>query len=114
MLGGDTDSRGKLNPVSALDPAIHSRPALKRPAVLFDDYSVHIAHIGGFLSFTVFTISTMVLTNFLATFVGLILTASVSAQGLYSKGSAVLQVDGKSYQKLVAKSNQVSVCFQAV
>lgn len=31
------------------------------------------------------------------------------AEGLYSKKSAVLQVDGKSYDKLVAKSNQVSV-----
>ncbi|KAI4288213.1 MAG: hypothetical protein L6R35_002526 [Caloplaca aegaea] len=31
------------------------------------------------------------------------------AEGLYSKKSAVLQVDGKSYDKLVAKSNQVSI-----
>lgn len=40
----------------------------------------------------------------------LLLTAGVSCDGLYSKKSAVLQVDGKSYDKLVAKSNQVSVC----
>lgn len=39
----------------------------------------------------------------------LALTASSSAQGLYTKNSAVLQVDGSSYNKLVAKSNQVSV-----
>ena len=39
----------------------------------------------------------------------LALTGVVSADGLYSKGSAVLQVDGKSYSKLIAKSNQVSV-----
>jgi protein disulfide-isomerase A6 len=47
----------------------------------------------------------------LAAFTTFILTATVSTQGLYSKGSAVLQVDGKSYQKLIAKSNQVSVGF---
>lgn len=33
----------------------------------------------------------------------------VRADGLYTKSSAVLQVDGKSYEKLVAKSNLVSV-----
>lgn len=33
------------------------------------------------------------------------------ADGLYSKNSAVLQVDGKSYDKLVAKSNQVTVGY---
>jgi len=37
------------------------------------------------------------------------LAAAVNADGLYSKGSPVLQVDGKSYNTLVAKSNQVSV-----
>ena len=31
------------------------------------------------------------------------------ADGLYSKSSAVLQIDGKSYDKLIAKSNLVSV-----
>lgn len=39
----------------------------------------------------------------------LLLGACVRADGLYSKKSAVLQVDGKSYDKLIAKSNQVSV-----
>ncbi|KAL8639812.1 MAG: hypothetical protein Q9228_003200 [Teloschistes exilis] len=39
----------------------------------------------------------------------LLLTAGVFGDGLYSKKSAVLQVDGKSYDKLVAKSNQVSI-----
>ncbi|KAL9005212.1 MAG: hypothetical protein Q9188_002011 [Gyalolechia gomerana] len=38
----------------------------------------------------------------------LLLSAGVHADGLYTKKSAVLQVDGKSYDKLVAKSNQVS------
>lgn len=35
----------------------------------------------------------------------------VRADGLYTKSSAVLQVDGKSYDKLVAKSNLVSVSY---
>ncbi|KAL8948533.1 MAG: hypothetical protein Q9222_005283 [Ikaeria aurantiellina] len=39
----------------------------------------------------------------------LLLSAGIQAEGLYSKKSAVLQVDGKSYDKLVAKSNQVSI-----
>ena len=34
-----------------------------------------------------------------------------SAEGLYSKNSGVLQVDGPNYNKIVAKSNQVSVRF---
>ena len=51
----------------------------------------------------------MISKSSLLAFITLLLTASVSAQGLYSKGSAVLQFDGKSYNKLVAKSNQVSV-----
>ena len=46
----------------------------------------------------------------LAAFITATLTAAVSGDGLYSKGSGVLQVDGKSYNKLIAKSNQVSVC----
>ncbi len=45
----------------------------------------------------------------LATLVTLFLATTVNADGLYSKGSAVLQVDGKSYNKLIAKSSQVSV-----
>lgn len=39
----------------------------------------------------------------------LLLTAGATADGLYPKKSAVLSVDGKSYDKLIAKSNQVSV-----
>ena len=39
----------------------------------------------------------------------LALTAFSNAEGLYTKNSGVLQVDGSSYTKLVAKSNQVSV-----
>lgn len=46
---------------------------------------------------------------YLAALITLVLAAAVNADGLYSKGSAVLQVDGKSYNKLIAKSNQVSV-----
>ncbi|KAL8734144.1 MAG: hypothetical protein Q9166_001629 [cf. Caloplaca sp. 2 TL-2023] len=38
----------------------------------------------------------------------LLLTAGAAAEGLYSKKSAVLNVDGKSYDKLIAKSNKVS------
>lgn len=34
---------------------------------------------------------------------------AVSAAGLYPKGSAVLQVDAKDYDRLIAKSNQTSV-----
>ncbi|KAL8766947.1 MAG: hypothetical protein Q9209_006428 [Squamulea sp. 1 TL-2023] len=39
----------------------------------------------------------------------LLLSAGAAADGLYSKKSAVLNVDGKSYDKLIAKSNQVSI-----
>ena len=44
----------------------------------------------------------------------LALAAFSSAEGLYSKNSGVLQVDGLSYNKLVAKSNQVSVSSYVV
>lgn len=44
-----------------------------------------------------------------ATLFVLALAAFSSAEGLYSKNSGVLQVDGLSYNKIVAKSNQVSV-----
>ena len=39
----------------------------------------------------------------------LFLTGVAHADGIYSKSSAVLQFDGKSYDKLIAKSNLVSV-----
>ncbi|KAL8714804.1 MAG: hypothetical protein Q9220_001317 [cf. Caloplaca sp. 1 TL-2023] len=42
----------------------------------------------------------------------LLLSTGIQADGLYSKKSAVLQVDGKSYDKLVAKSNQVSPAYE--
>ena len=45
----------------------------------------------------------------LATLFILALAALSSAEGLYSKNSGVLQVDGLNYNKIVAKSNQVSV-----
>lgn len=44
----------------------------------------------------------------------LALTTSASAEGFYTKNSGVLQVDGSSYNKLVAKSNQVSVSSDLV
>ena len=50
----------------------------------------------------------------LATLSILTLAAFSSAEGLYSKNSGVLQVDGSNYNKLVAKSNQVSVRFDLV
>lgn len=34
---------------------------------------------------------------------------NVHAAGLYTKNSAVLQVDGMSYDRLIAKSNYTSV-----
>ncbi|KAL8883561.1 MAG: hypothetical protein Q9192_007101, partial [Flavoplaca navasiana] len=39
----------------------------------------------------------------------LLFSAGAAADGLYPKKSSVLNVDGKSYDKLVAKSNQVSI-----
>ena len=42
------------------------------------------------------------------------LTAPSNAEGLYTKTSGVLQVDGSSYNKLVAKSNQVSVSSKLI
>ena len=51
----------------------------------------------------------MLYKGILTAFSTLAFTALSSADGLYSKGSAVLQIDGKNYNKLIAKSNQVSV-----
>ena len=45
----------------------------------------------------------------LAAFAALIAVSSVNADGLYSKGSSVLQVDAKSYDKLIKNSNKASV-----
>ena len=45
----------------------------------------------------------------LAALAAVLLASTVNGQGMYSKNSAVLQVDGKSYNKLITKSNQVSV-----
>ncbi|KAL8991950.1 MAG: hypothetical protein Q9169_007506 [Polycauliona sp. 2 TL-2023] len=39
----------------------------------------------------------------------LLLSAGAAADGLYPKKGAVLNVDGKSYDKLIAKSNQASI-----
>jgi hypothetical protein len=39
----------------------------------------------------------------------LALMPAAQAAGLYTKNSPVLQVDGKSYERLIAKSNYTSV-----
>ena len=44
-----------------------------------------------------------------AAFAALIAVSSVNAEGIYSKGSSVLQVDAKSYDKLIKNSNKASV-----
>lgn len=51
-------------------------------------------------------VSPSVLKGFFATS---FLLGVVTADGLYPKSSAVLQVDGKSYDKIIAKSNMVSI-----
>lgn len=38
-----------------------------------------------------------------------LLLPSALAQGMYSKSSPVLQVDGSNYQDLIAKSNHTSI-----
>ncbi|KAA6416250.1 MAG: disulfide isomerase [Lasallia pustulata] len=39
----------------------------------------------------------------------LLLSPAVATNGIYSKNSPVLQIDARSYDKLIAKSNQVSI-----
>ena len=41
----------------------------------------------------------------------LIFAPLINADGLYSKGSSVLQVDGKNYDKLIKNSKLASVCL---
>lgn len=43
--------------------------------------------------------------------VGLLSALPGAQAAIYTKKSPVLQVDGKNYEKLIAKSNQTSVCF---
>lgn len=45
----------------------------------------------------------------LAALAAVLLPMAASGQGMYSKNSAVLQIDAKNYNKLISKSNQVSV-----
>ncbi|MCJ1394068.1 hypothetical protein MMC18_006946 [Xylographa bjoerkii] len=45
----------------------------------------------------------------LAALAALIAVSSVNADGIYSKGSSVLQVDAKSYDKLIKNSNKASI-----
>ncbi len=47
--------------------------------------------------------------NLVAFVTYLILAGVAYAESLYSKSSSVLQVDAKSYEKLVAKSKSVTV-----
>lgn len=42
-----------------------------------------------------------------------LLIANTKADGLYSKGSSVLQVDGKNYDKLIKKSKLASVSYES-
>ncbi len=44
---------------------------------------------------------------------GLLLALPASADGIYTKSSPVLQVDAKSYDKLIARSNHTSVCLHS-
>lgn len=69
------------------------------------------AHVGSSSISQLCILVIMFSKGYLAALTTLTLAAAVNADGLYSKGSAVLQVDGKSYNKLVAKSNLVSVSF---
>lgn len=100
---------GGIKSLSTLNPAIVTYLTRRKGQLSTAVWWPHKAHVGTFKCFTVFTTTTMFSKSVLAAFTTLVLTAAVSADGLYSKGSAVLQVDGKSYNKLVAKSNQVSV-----
>ncbi|MCJ1404674.1 hypothetical protein MMC11_007900 [Xylographa trunciseda] len=45
----------------------------------------------------------------LAALAALIAVSSVNAEGIYSKGSSVLQVDAKNYDKLIKNSNKASI-----
>lgn len=44
----------------------------------------------------------------------LLLASPATAAGLYPKSSAVLQVDAKNYDRLIAKSNYTSVSFVSI
>ena len=63
-----------------------------------------------FYELSIFCISSKMLSHgLLAALAALLLTSTVTGEGMYSKKSAVLQVDAKNYNKLINKSNQVSV-----
>lgn len=49
------------------------------------------------------------LTSAAAAAAALLLALPATAAGLYPKSSAVLQVDAKNYDRLIAKSNHTSV-----
>ena len=51
----------------------------------------------------------MIFKNCIAAYALFLFTPFTNADGLYSKGSSVLQVDAKSYDKLIKKSNLASV-----
>ena len=52
--------------------------------------------------------------SLLAALAAALLPITTNGQGMYSKNSAVLQVDAKSYNKLITKSNQVSVSIKCL
>jgi hypothetical protein len=54
----------------------------------------------------------MVHTSAITAAAAALLLAVPCSAGLYSKNSPVLQVTGKSYDRLIAKSNYTSVSFQ--
>ena len=61
-------------------------------------------------NFSLLPFVTMVHTTALvAAAASLLLTAPVSAEGMYSKNSPVLQINGMEYDRLIAKSNYTSV-----
>ena len=61
-------------------------------------------------NFSLLPFVTMVYTAALvAAAASLLLSASVSAEGMYSKNSPVLQINGMEYDRLIAKSNYTSV-----
>lgn len=100
----------------ALSPAYLS--AAKGQFALLDchTYLPYLNNINDFTnsSSLFFKFFNMLQKIYLAALSILALTASSSAEGFYTKNSPVLQVDGSSYNKLVAKSNQVSVSWNVI
>ena len=62
-----------------------------------------------FYLFRILNLLRMVHKSYLAAFAVFVFVPFIHADGLYSKDSSVLQVDAKSYDKLIKKSNLASV-----